>query len=157
MGYTHYFYQQRGWSDLEWGQLMAAWRVLAEEAKALGIVLKGPDGTGEPTVRSFKILFNGDGDQGLDHETMGLTRRPSGKKYKEGWFNFCKTAHKPYDLIVQTILLISNMICVHAGISPSGTKIYNIGSDGGDVDPENPEWKDAFELAEKVYSKTFPI
>ena len=61
-----------------------------------GIVICGWDGTGTPEVSTEAISFNGNGDRGLDHETLWIG-------YETG-FNFCKTACKPYDYTVREVL-----------------------------------------------------
>ena len=40
------------------------------------------------------IAINGDGEKGLDHETLFFDDKETG-------FNFCKTARKPYDYAVR--------------------------------------------------------
>ncbi len=62
------------------------------------IVLRGGDGTGLPEFTRERICFNGDGQQGLDHETFYFDKEPDN-------FKFCKTNHKPYDFFVGVCLL----------------------------------------------------
>ena len=62
----------------------------------LGIEIHNWDGFGKPTVTTDIIAFNGDGENHLDHESLVLNN--------EIGFNFCKTARKPYDYAVRTIL-----------------------------------------------------
>ena len=54
-------------------------------------------------VSDTKIQFNGLGNDG--HETFGLTKEKPGKDAE--FFDFCKTARKPYDLAVGLALLIA--------------------------------------------------
>jgi hypothetical protein len=107
MGYTHYYPQQRDFAPHEWAELTAITRWLLanlppHSTSAGGcfseypLAIRGWDGEGEPEINGRVISFNGDGD--LAHETFCLARRGYG-------FQFCKTARKPYDLIVCAVLL----------------------------------------------------
>ena len=81
-------------------------QVVIDEIKTLlkqlpkSVVLRGGDGTGEPIFTTKEICFNGDGDKGLDHETFYF--KFASRKLD---FAFCKTARKPYDLMVCLCLL----------------------------------------------------
>lgn len=55
----------------------------------------------QPEVSDTQIRFNGVGNDG--HETFILRKKID----KEDQFNFCKTAHKPYDTAVGLVLLIA--------------------------------------------------
>jgi len=71
------------------------------------------------------IRFNGKDDEG--HETFMLTPDPSD-------FNFCKTAQKPYDLVVVAIL------CLLAHRTDTG-----VSSDG-----DRSDWAEGLKLAQRV-------
>lgn len=60
------------------------------------------DGEGTPEVDGGAISFNGDAAQGEDHESFYLEATASGN----GEFEFCKTAEKPYDLLVVACLAV---------------------------------------------------
>ena len=62
----------------------------------IGIKIRGWDGEGEPALTLNHISFNGDGENCLDHESFVLDDIVT--------FGFCKTARKPYDYAVRTIL-----------------------------------------------------
>ena len=80
------------------------------------------DGMGDGTAATFnadEICFNGVGPE--SHETLTINRDDSniltpskqmGSYYKDNWekdkrhFNFTKTAHKPYDLLVTAVLVL---------------------------------------------------
>jgi hypothetical protein len=62
----------------------------------LGINICNWEGHGEPKITTEIIAFNGDEKNGCAHESFVLNN--------EVGFNFCKTARKPYDYAVRTIL-----------------------------------------------------
>ena len=64
------------------------------------IILRDGFGDGEPTINNELISFNGDGENGLAHETFLYNF--DAKPFK---FEFCKTARKPYDQAVCLCLL----------------------------------------------------
>ena len=109
MGYTHYYPQHRDFAPHEWAELTAVFRSMlatlpAHSASAGGyyadqpLVIRGGDGVGEPDGHGRVINFNGDEATGMAHETFYLSR--TGRH-----FQFCKTARKPYDLVVCAVLL----------------------------------------------------
>jgi len=112
MGYTHYWYQMRNFTDSEWQKISFMTNKIIEAAKAQGIELAnghGEAGT-EPVIDADKIQLNGVDDDA--HETLYLTKQqgkfvdytPRDQQIRDGIFNFCKTARKPYDAVVVSIL-----------------------------------------------------
>ena len=97
MGYTHYFGFKSGAKiDAErWNEAIELGKACAE---ASGVEIAGYDGTGEPIFTDNEIGFNGKGDE-LSHEAFCLE---SEGRYTHG---FCKTARKPYDIVVCCFLL----------------------------------------------------
>lgn len=94
----------------------------------------GGMGEGKPIINESEVWFNGDASQGLDHETFSLHwNRPT---YHGKWNDFCKTARKPYDIVVCFTLLL------FAEIFPEA---FHFSSDGG---MEDDEWQRAVELYE---------
>lgn len=81
-------------------------------------------------VSDTRIRFNGFGNEG--HETFGLTKEKPGSDSE--FFDFCKTARKPYDLAVGLVLLIAKN---HARNS------IKVSSDG-DWDSDWAEIRDAY-------------
>lgn len=109
-------------------------------------------GEGEPVFNEDEVWFNGDAERGLDHETFWLVRdidieiKSYLEYYKERYgvrsieearemglyfpkpdedgyyFNFCKTARKPYDFFVCAVLILAK---IHFGdrikVSTDGT------------------------------------
>ena len=101
MGYTHYWETDKAIEDDVWDKI-------AKEASMVALrstvaVQYESDNDALPCFDSTQIRFNGVGREG--HETFVLTPNVVG-------FDFCKTAIKPYDVIVVAILIIATH---HAG------------------------------------------
>jgi hypothetical protein len=103
MGYTHYWKTSTEAAT----QLQKAWPFILRDAKAYcdevakrdGVVIQFEDDDDSPAVFSESdIRFNGAGC--LGHETFVLHNSPSK-------FAFCKTAGKPYDVMVLGVLAIA--------------------------------------------------
>jgi hypothetical protein len=100
MGYTHYF---KGGllRELTKNEI----KMVKEIIKKSGVSIKGGVGIGKPVITSNEIMLNGDNDLDEDYETFHI--------YFDDGFNFCKTAHKPYDNVCVAILIFlekSNII-----------------------------------------------
>jgi len=93
MGYTRYWNRTNKPIDEEFVEFC---KEVFKTCAKLGIKICGWDGEGEPIVTTNKIAFNGDATKDLDHESCVLDNFSG--------FNFCKTARKPYDYAVRTIL-----------------------------------------------------
>lgn len=113
-----------------------------------GIVIRGGQGEGNPEITPTSIWFNGDGSQGLDHETFGIQPFDMGgfqsfdEIQKDGAFGFCKTARKPYDLLV----CVSLMILKH-----------NLGSDLRIASDGNlANWGEAIQFYENLFNRKAP-
>lgn len=126
---------------------------IAEEIKAAlhfksDITIKGGQGEGEPEITPSLIWFNGDGSKDLDHETFVLKLFDLGNFQsnsdidKEGVFGFCKTARKPYDLLVCVSLMVAKH---HLGAD------FKISSDG-----DLAEWQEAIDFYEKLFKRKAP-
>lgn len=139
MGYTHYWTQPRALTADEMAEIGdVVTRLIAEAdgktTKTAGgyhtnVPLKVRNGLGvdEPEITTAVISFNGDdvGDQG--HETFQIAAdRP-------GW-DFCKTARKPYDVVVTATLAYL-----------AARWDFKVSSDG---DPD--DWVEGLKLAETV-------
>lgn len=97
------------------------------------IYLAGGNGEGEPVFNNMKIIFNGKDD--LAHETFAILQKGNPD------FEFCKTARKPYDLMVCFSLLRLKYHFPEA----------NISSDGGAKD-----WAAAKKFYKKVFGEAAP-
>ena len=105
MGYTHYWRQLRDFTDTEWQELTRLAKLITADG-----VLDQTLSTVEFNIDNEQICFNGVGDNG--HETFIITKKKRAKSdYEEqeaydrqGAFEFCKTAQKPYDRYVVAVL-----------------------------------------------------
>lgn len=89
MGYTHYINNFPGFTDTQWNAFVADVKLLFASSK---VPLAGPHGVdGTMPVLTPYVSFNGVGEDA--HETAHIGKTPTN-------FEFCKTAHKPYDEIV---------------------------------------------------------
>jgi hypothetical protein len=98
MGYTIYFRHNKGVpTDEQWNRIRAYAEDLFE--KHAEIVCAECDAPEDPPIVNHKeVWFNGKGED--SHETFVLQRYQ-----KPDQFNFCKTARKPYNIVVAEILL----------------------------------------------------
>jgi len=110
MGYTHY------WTPKTVDE--KTWKKFLKDAKELHknlpnkIKIRGGLGTGKPEFSKNAIYLNGDEKRGLNHETFFVS--PT-----SGSWTFCKTARKPYDLLVCALLIAAHE-----------TLDYEVNSDG---------------------------
>jgi len=106
--YTHYWTPNKV-TNAEWKPFLAEVKQLVKALPAHSLSageyykdeplkICGWNGKGLPTFNNKKISFNGDASNDLDHETFSI------EPEKNDW-NFCKTARKPYDLLVCAVLL----------------------------------------------------
>ena len=113
MGYTHYWYQKKSFTNEEWEHIQYFADRLTksmEAQKTLGIEKKQSD---HVRVTDRNIVFNGKQKYNLDHETFCLEKDMILSEHDDpskGAFNFCKTANKPYDKFVTAVLLIAHNI-----------------------------------------------
>ena len=98
-GYTNYWQQSEDFTSSEWSKIVRLAKATIRKAEKQGIVIRDGWGKGRPVVNNREISLNGDAENNLDHETFYIT-----KKLKDDW-SFTKTARKPYDAVVATILV----------------------------------------------------
>lgn len=96
MGYTRYWTRTAKPLNKEFAEFC---NEVFKTCKKLGITIRNWNGEVEPIVRDDYIAFNGDASKDLDHESFVISNDVG-----EMGFNFCKTAKKPYDYAVRTIL-----------------------------------------------------
>jgi hypothetical protein len=107
--------------------------------------IMGGNGEGSPVVNNDLVCFNGERGkfQDFSHETFAVERvfEPyEGQRAENGkYFTFCKTAQKPYDILV-CMCLIS--LEYHFGDA------VEVSSDGDLYD-----WEDAIALYEKITNR----
>lgn len=143
MGYTNYFYVHKdGIPAAAWKLILSDVRTLIANLPAHSINAGGyhsddpleiayeHDSEKPPLLNPSRIRFNGkDGDNDLGHETFILERKPTPNSWqssgpKDMVFACCKTARKPYDIVVCGALIVAR---AHAG------KLIDVSSDG-DID-----------------------
>ncbi|KAJ6184979.1 hypothetical protein N7519_006280 [Penicillium mononematosum] len=132
MGYTHY-YAILGWDTPEWEK---AWDQLIQDVpeiiKEARVPLSGPTDDEDkitPVVVDSEEGIYLNGVRGNAHEPF-ILRKPC-------HWTFCKTALKPYDVVVASILLRTWMLA---------PKNLDLGSDGGYED-----WADARDLCATLW------
>jgi len=144
MGYTHYWdYEPDKIDDLEevrnqfdWGvtRILQALREIELGREDGDCIIKGGFGVGKPMINESQVWFNGNANKGMDHETFAIKWCDNATKW-----NFCKTARKPYDLLVCVALLAFN----EAFANYPG--VFSYSSDG-----EEEDWVEAKKLFAKV-------
>ena len=133
MGYTHYWRQLRDFTDTEWQELMRLTKLITASS-GRDIILS------EFNINNEEIRFNGYGEEG--HETLLITKKKRAKAdYEEqeaydrqGAFEFCKTAHKPYDKYVVAVLCALYNMAGQKEWPLGDGKIMSISSDGNTED-----------------------
>lgn len=151
MGYTHYFTQTRDFSAAEMltiGDTIARFikEATGKPTSTAGgyhqdpVAIRGGDGTGLPELTEKRICFNGNGPD-LDHETFHIpaTREEPYPGGTLGW-QCCKTARKPYDVVV-----VASLAYLAAKWG------FDVSSDGGAED-----WEAGVELAQTVTGEPIP-
>jgi len=142
VGYSHYWYGSDDVDRDSWMKLKEAVIGVLSIAKAEGITIvngMGDAGT-QPLVNDQLISFNGV----PNHETFYLERCMEVQDYMrhrpaaEQRFSSCKTACKPYDVVVTACLCLAEHLT---------GGVYRVSSDGGAAD-----WADGHALARKVMS-----
>jgi len=133
MGYTHYF---EGKVNLDESTL-ASIQLLIDQAQKQGIAIRGGLGSGEPEVTSERVRFNGDASTDDDYETFSVGD-------SSAW-TFCKTARRPYDAVVGSVLLLL------ASLNPE----FVVTSDGDATDPG--DWGDATTLFSSTFDMAAPV
>lgn len=110
MGYTRYWHRTEKPITQEF--VDAVNNIIAESRKK-GITIRNGLGKGEPIVTLDKVVFNGNGDCDLDHETCAFTNTEKG-------FDFCKTARKPYDYTGREVLKVAEQMSIVTNVSSDG-------------------------------------
>lgn len=148
MGYTHYYTRptRNAGSAFMYNKLALDAKMICDYAQANGIPLANGNaeaGT-QPEFTEGYFSLNGVSDENGDngHETLywaGIPTQPEYRKDRPEYFEFCKTAHKPYDAVVTAILIRAKTIygsCV------------SVSSDG-----DWTEWQAGRDLYEKIFGE----
>lgn len=133
MGYTHYWYYNRPFTNDEWKNISVGFYRLL---KALpGVPLANADGIGKPVVNEEYLGFNGASPHAGEPFRLFRTREAWAKHLSltngRKWWGFCKTEHQPYDLAVMSVLLLASEI------APGALDVES------DEDMQGPVWKRA--------------
>jgi hypothetical protein len=130
MGYTHYW-RCENWNDEDregWKRSLSTIEKILDEHN--DIIQYEDDTPEDPICDNEQIRFNGIDEDA--HETFVVHNEATN-------FGFCKTARKPYDLVVCKVLLVLKAYCPH----------FNLNSDGFAAHANNPvldgSWQDAIE------------
>ena len=130
------------------GKLALDAKTICDYANANGIRIRNGNGEGEPEFTEFYFSINGDASafssegRDLAHETFywaGIPTQSEWRKDEPDFFEFCKTAYKPYDAVVTAILIRAKSIygsCVR------------ISSDG-----EWSEWQAGRDMYEAIFGE----
>lgn len=110
MGYTHYW---RGKIDAsKWGEWCDIVNAILVDDSVVNRVCREHDRVDElPEVSATLVAFNGKSNDG--HETFYVTPMDND-------FEFCKTAHKPYDRAVTACLIAMKALMDNVTISSDG-------------------------------------
>jgi hypothetical protein len=107
LGYTHYFYTKPVIDQRKFNQLVQDVRKIYAYPGVKDFIVADPEtGTGDPIASEEGIIeFNGIKED--SHETFQLLRRSAyaPNADEEFAFQFCKTALKPYDVVVTCVLI----------------------------------------------------
>lgn len=140
MGYTHYWMQTRDFTPQEMGDIAGSLRRIIVEATCDIVGPMGDEGT-PPTLTEEEIAFNGRDKN--SHETFGFNAKRelpyTGARADQLGIAFCKTARKPYDIVVTACLTL-----LQADYG------FSVWSDG-DVD----EWEAGVAFAEQALDRAF--
>lgn len=124
MGYSHYWTHRRRFTNAEWTEITS---------DMLKIICASGVPVEEDPFSAGTMLLNGVGADG--YETFRVIQNRPLEYNERGW-DFCKTAQKPYDVIVTAILCY---------LESHWPKHFSVGSDG-DVD----DWAPGLALARKA-------
>jgi len=150
MGYTHYWDRPKknSGSAYMFGQLALDAKKVIAQAEKEGIRIRDGQGEGEPNFNEGFFAINGDANahtpdgRDLAHETFyweGIPTIQEWRKDEPTYFDFCKTARKPYDAVITAILIRAKKIygeCV------------KVSSDG-----DWSEWQTGRDLYERVFNE----
>ena len=142
MGYTHYFYTKEFTDEDKTGWKKALPIVKDILTRHANLIQYESDNRRKPVANQKMIRFNGIGEEG--HETFLI----NAEKEQNDWgsdptFAFCKTARKPYDIVVCEVLLALNAFLPNLKISSDGFSGYvNDQQDGLKLDGS---WDQAIE------------
>lgn len=95
MGYTNYYTIKEGIKSFSDDFVLTCNEIIKQSGIAIG---DGMDEGGEPEVSCKRICLNGIGKDACETFCIDID--------DPGW-NFCKTCHNPYDVVVKAILILA--------------------------------------------------
>ena len=101
MPYTHYFLQKRDFTEKEFEQLVEFAEQAIYHAEIMGIKICGSWGISKPGLCPISISLNGSSEEQLHCDSFCIY---SNAEIASKICPFCKTARKPYDIVVTAIL-----------------------------------------------------
>ena len=110
MGYTHYWKKIEELDQDKWNDFTKDVESLLEDSTTIQFEDDVPK---PPKITKDYIRFNGKGEKG--HETFIFDRKQAMHSWTKVedtdgmYFNFCKTAYKPYDLYVVAVLALASL------------------------------------------------
>jgi len=128
MGYTHYWTVKTELDRAEFGAFALDVKALARAAGACHVTIRGWNGESStaPEFNNAEISLNGYGED--SHESFIISQGDTG-------FQFCKTARKPYDLVVTAAL------CLFAARFGDAVEVSSDGTPG--------DWQNGLNLARR--------
>ena len=109
MGYTHSWRRARELDRGKFAAAVADCQKVVKLVAARGVALAGWDGEGTPDIEPAVIAFNGRGGEAYESFAIGCisdARDLPGMRPAGMVFEFCKTAHMPYDVAVVACLVV---------------------------------------------------
>ena len=118
MGYTHYFKELK--RELHEEELNIINKIIKES----GVLIRGGSGDSDstPSVLKYMIRLNGDEVDDQGHETFQIGAGDTK-------FNFCKTARKPYDVVVVAICIYLKSLGIFSWSSDGGPEDHKEGQE----------------------------
>ena len=110
MGYTHYWKKIEELDQDKWNDFTKDVESLLKDSTTIQLEDDVPK---PPKITKDYIRFNGIGEKG--HETFIFDRKQAMHSWTKVedtdgmYFNFCKTAYKPYDLYVVAVLVLASL------------------------------------------------
>ena len=112
MGYTHSWTVGKDVSDKTWKQFTGFVKQLI---MASDVTIRNGQGENGPEIGNKEIWLNGDASCDEDHETFMIHRGSQSS-------DFCKTARKPYDVVVVASLAVAHNLGIITEWSSNGKK-----------------------------------
>jgi hypothetical protein len=145
MSYAHYWHirNDKNIDDEKWNLIIKDVKKLFEYFKIQnekndGFQLAGWNGHDEPIINDNEISFNGKDNDSCESIIIYNKYNYNHPITENYYSDFCKTARKPYDIVVQMVLLIFKHHIQNDII---------INSDGNDTD-----WINAIELTKEIFN-----